>query len=128
MGRALHSSAEASPPDRGPFEQESRAAGAANGRRLRANWEIPIIDARRRIVGWTNIAPEYRGALLHHAEAERLVGGPVLCAYVQIEESHDANRAGAPPAWNGAWRCLGLCSERALSPKLGRALHTIELG
>jgi hypothetical protein len=127
MTRVSHSSADASSANGTPIEPEPRAAG--NGRRqLQANWEIPIIDAKRRIAGWTKLAPEYRGAMLFHAEAERLVGGTVLCAYVQIEDQHDASRAGAPAGWQGTWRCLALCSEKALSPKLERDLPTIELG
>ena len=85
------------------------------GRKVRAtastNMAIPIVDARRRIVGWTAITPELRGAALFQPEAERILGTPIVAMYVRIENPDDAQRAGAPPGWQGGWRCLALCSE-----------------
>lgn len=86
------------------------------GRKVRAtastNMAIPIVDAQRRIVGWTAITPELRGTSLFQPEAEGLLGTPIVAMYVRIEDAHDAQRAGAPAGWQGAWRCLALCSER----------------
>ena len=86
------------------------------GRKFRAaastNTAIPIVDAQRRIVGWTAITPELRGAALFQPDAERILGTPIVAMYVRIEDAHDAQRAGAPAGWQGAWRCLALCSER----------------
>lgn len=86
------------------------------GRKVRAtastNMAIPIVDAQRRIVGWTAITPERRGASLFQPEAEGLLGTPIVATYVRIEDPDDAQRAGAPPGWRGGWRCLALCSER----------------
>ena len=76
-------------------------------------WEIPIVDRRRRIVGWTAANPEIVGLTVSHPEAERLVGGEVVCAYVEIDEPALAQRAGAPAGWTQKWRCLGLCSRTA---------------
>jgi hypothetical protein len=86
------------------------------GRKLRAaastNMAIPIVDAQRRIIGWSGITPELRGATLFQPEAERILGTPIVAMYVRIEDPEDARRAGAPPGWQGGWRCLALCSER----------------
>lgn len=81
-----------------------------------SGWEIPIYDRERRLVGWTRQGPEFRGPRLHHPIAERLVGGPVLCTYVEIEDPADATRAGAPRDWKDPWRCLALCAEHASRP------------
>jgi len=90
--------------------QESRSTAAESPRPSLVRWEIPIIDGQRRLVGWTVNAPRYLGGLVHHPEAEKLIGGPIVGAYVQIEDADNAQRAGAPPNWKGPWRCLGLCS------------------
>ena len=75
------------------------------GRKVRAtastNMAIPIVDARRRIVGWTAITPELRGAALFQPEAERILGTPIVAMYVRIENPDDAQRAGAPPRLAG---------------------------
>ena len=77
-------------------------------------WEFPIFDRERRLVGWTREGPEFSGTTLRHPYAERLAGGTVLCAYVQIDDPAEAKRAGAPPDWNETWRCLGLCADVTL--------------
>lgn len=74
---------------------------------------IPIVGSGRKILGWTDKVPEFQGANLRHADAERLLSGPVSCAYVEIDNWADARRAGAPPEWNGPWRCLAICSDHA---------------
>jgi hypothetical protein len=78
---------------------------------------IPIVNARRQIVGWTDAAPQIYGYIVSHPDAERLIGKPIVCVYIRILNPDDALRAGAPRDWPGEWRCLALCSERALSPK-----------
>jgi len=77
-------------------------------------WEFPIFDRECRLVGWTRQGPEFSSTLLRHPYAERLAGGTVSCAYVQIEDPADAKRAGAPAGWKEPWRCLGLCADVAL--------------
>jgi hypothetical protein len=73
--------------------------------------QIPIVCDARKIVGWTSQVPEATGSALRHAEAERLLGGPISCVYVEIDNPHDALRAGAPPEWSGPWRCLAICRD-----------------
>ncbi len=75
--------------------------------------KIPIVRNGGQILGWTDQVPELQGANLRHADAERLLGGPVSCTYVQIDNRADARRAGAPPDWTGPWRCLAICSDHA---------------
>jgi hypothetical protein len=75
--------------------------------------QIPIIGGGGKILGWTDQVPELQGTNLRHAEAERLLGGAVSCTYVQIDNRADALRAGAPPGWNGPWRCLAICGDHA---------------
>ena len=72
--------------------------------------EFPIFDRESRLVGWTRRGPELNNTLLRHPYAERLVGGTVVCFYVEIDDPADAKRAGAPPGWREPWRCLALCS------------------
>lgn len=89
--------------------------------------QIPIVSDAGKILGWTDQVPELQGTNLRHAEAERLLGGPVSCTYVQIDNEADAQRAGAPKEWNGPWRCLAICSDHAgvgaNSPALGVGRH-----
>jgi hypothetical protein len=74
--------------------------------------EIPIIGSNRRIVGWTTTPPKYSSSNAEHAEAEKITGGPVAAAYVQIDDPADAQRAGAPRGWKDPWRCIAICSEQ----------------
>ena len=80
---------------------------------------IPIVGNGGGILGWTDKAPEYHGITLRHAEAEALLGRTISCGYIEIERPADAERAGAPPGWNGPWRCLALCGADAIG--VGRA-------
>ena len=89
-------------------------AVSRRGRRSRYPHEppkIPIIDASRRIVGWTSVAPEACGARLRHLEAESLTGGPVEAVYIELHSLADAVAAGAPLNWREPWRCLALAPE-----------------
>jgi hypothetical protein len=70
--------------------------------------QTPIVDERERIIGWTKTTPELYGAVVHHEQAERLVGGPVECAFIEIADKKAAAAAGAPIGWRGSWRCLAL--------------------
>jgi hypothetical protein len=72
--------------------------------------EFPIVDNRRRIVGWTRTVPHYIDGVLRHPEAEAILKGAVVAAYVEIQAPQEAVRAGAPAGWQGPWRCLGLCA------------------
>jgi hypothetical protein len=90
--------------------------------------QIPIVSASE-IIGWTEEIPEFFGSALRHAEAERLVGGEVRCVYVEIEDRAAARRAGAPPEWDGAWRCLALCSDRTIRrARAGDLMPVISIG
>jgi hypothetical protein len=80
---------------------------------------VPIVNDRSEIVGWTEKAPVVHGTMLCHEDAERLVG-PLAVLYVQIDNHGAAVRAGAPPDWNGPWRCLALCSDRIRPDALHR--------
>jgi hypothetical protein len=73
---------------------------------------IPIVDGLRRIVGWTDQGPQVIGLSLRHLEAESLLGGPVSCAYIELE-GENALAAGAPPTWRGPWRCVAIIDQRA---------------
>ena len=85
---------------------------------------IPIVGDAKRIVGWTDKVPRYHGTILRHPEAEALLGRAITCTYVEIDRGPDALRAGAPPDWNGPWRCLALCgADKALA-----ALYANEIG
>jgi hypothetical protein len=86
--------------------------------------QIPIIDANRRLVGWTGAAPRVENGVIRHATAERLVGGPIEGCYVKLLGADDGARAGAPSDWSGAWRCIALISEQAAAamPKDGQAI------
>ena len=93
--------------------QNAEKASASPRQRSHANHlraEIPSVDQRRRIVGWTRTSPERDPAspFMIHEEAQRLVGGPLACAYVQIMDRAGAARAGAPSGWDRPWWCLAL--------------------
>lgn len=89
---------------------------------------IPIVNAERRIVGWTEVIPEVFGAVLRHPEAERLVGGRIAAVYVEVLEPGDAVKAGAPRDWKGVWRCLALCSESIVrNMELTQAIPTVRV-
>src|ERR1041385_7101535 len=75
-----------------------------------ASMEIPIIDASRKIVGWTADDPEYSGGLLRHAKAERLLRGPIACTYLEIPNPLLQRRAGAPAGWSEPGQSLEICS------------------
>jgi hypothetical protein len=76
---------------------------------------VPIVNAQRQIVGWTDTLPENISATMRHPDAEKLVGGQVTAAFVGIDDPETAKRAGAPEDWKGTWRCIGLCSMAAFS-------------
>lgn len=86
---------------------------------------IPIVNDRREIAGWTDVQPKVFGSTLRHTEAERLVGGSIICVYVEIEDSATALQAGAPPGWQGQWRCLALCSARAVSAEANGSVFPV---
>ena len=81
-------------------------------RKQEARWQVPIVDENRRIVGWTSEGPEAGASGTRHAAAEKLIGGPVTCAYVQISDRRAAACAGAPADWNEPWRCLAIVALR----------------
>lgn len=83
--------------------RRSRRAGE-NGAPL-----IPIVDANQTIVAWTETAPVIEEGKLRHAAAERLLGGAIFCTQIALADPEDIRRAGGPPTWRGAWRCLALC-------------------
>ena len=92
-------------------EHAIAAAAPHQSRRLRtqsSRWQVPIVDRSCRIVGWTSASPETVGAILRHAEAEKLLGGPVTGIYVQIADPAAAERAGAPAGWDAPWRCIAI--------------------
>ena len=90
-------------------------------------WQIPIVDAERRIVGWTSEDPETLGSTVRHAAAEKIAGGSVTCAYVQISDRAAAERAGAPADWEGPWRCLAIIAERGAEQLRGTGTTLIEV-
>lgn len=74
--------------------------------------EVPIVDGKRRIIGWTSDAPTTVDATVRHPAAEKLAGGPVTCGYVRITDQDAARRAGAPADWSEPWQCLAIIGER----------------
>lgn len=77
-------------------------------RRREFGWQIPILGRDKRVIAWTDVNPEPRGGALAHPEAEKVLGGPVGCTYVEIRDLALAQKAGAPPDWSEPWRCLAL--------------------
>ena len=74
-----------------------------------SSWKIPIIDAQRRIVGWSDQPPILKGNDLRNPEAERLLAAPLGTVEIELTDPEDVRRAGAPLPWHGPWRCLALC-------------------
>lgn len=79
---------------------------------LHAHPKIPIVDRGLHVIGWTDTVPQILATTISHREAEKIVGGPVTCAYVEVA-GDNAIAAGAPHDWRGPWRCLALVDERA---------------
>ncbi len=90
----------------------NRRGRPSSGQSSAPGCQIPIVDHRLQIVGWTAQPPEFRDGALHHPEAERLVGDPIEPIYVEIYDAADARRAGAPAGWTKPWRCLALANQR----------------
>jgi len=75
---------------------------------------IPIVNAERNIVGWTDVAPAVVRNRLRHRDAERLLGGPIFCVEIMVSDRRQLARAGAPSGWRSSWRCLALCSDERI--------------
>lgn len=75
---------------------------------------IPIINAEREIVGWTDVPPAIERNRLRHSEAERLLGGPIFCTEIGLTDPRQAARAGAPRGWRATWRCMALCCDERI--------------
>ena len=92
--------------------QDAETAPAPRGRRRRlatAPGSIPIVGGAHEVVGWTDQAPVIENGRLRHAEAERVLGGPIFCTQVALTSPAEIMRAGGPANWTGPWRCLALC-------------------
>jgi hypothetical protein len=85
---------------------------------------IPIVNARREIVGWTETAPVVVRNRLRHRKAEQLLGGPIHCVEIALTDRQVAAQAGAPRGWRNAWRCMALCSDERIGSveQIGRFL------
>lgn len=85
---------------------------------------IPILNARREIVGWTEVAPVVVRNRLRHRQAERLLGGPIFCVEIALTAPRDLALAGAPRGWRDTWRCMALCSDERIGSveQIGRFL------
>lgn len=77
--------------------------------RSHGSWAIPIIDGKRRVVGWSDKQPILKGNDLRHPDAERLLGAPLGTVEIELTDPEDVRRAGAPSPWQGSWRCLAIC-------------------
>ena len=106
-------------------EKRSTAHGRHHRQSSQNTWQIPIVDRHRRIIGWTSEDPQLMADPLRvrHVQAEELVGGPVVCTYVQISDPAAARRAGAPPEWQQPWRCIALVSEKAATQRSDESLE-----
>jgi hypothetical protein len=93
--------------------QDAETAPAPRGRRRRlastTPGSIPIVGGAHEVVGWTERAPVIENGRLRHAEAERVLGGPIFCTQVALTSPAEIARAGGPANWTGPWRCLALC-------------------
>jgi len=87
---------------------------------------IPIVNRNRALIGWTATAPVVFDNRLRHAEAERLLRGPVICVEIALTDPVDLARAGAPRGWRSAWRCMALCCDEPIvgNRQLARFLAT----
>lgn len=85
---------------------------------------IPIVNAARTIVGWTDAAPVVVRNRLRHRKAERMLGGPIFCVEITLSDRRQMAQAGAPPGWRSTWRCLALCSDEHIGSveQIGRFL------
>jgi hypothetical protein len=85
---------------------------------------IPIVNAKREIVAWTDTAPVVVRNRLRHRQAERLLGGPIHCVEIALTDRKAALQAGAPRNWRDAWRCMALCSDERIGSveQIGRFL------
>lgn len=76
--------------------------------RRRSHWQIPILNREGRVVDWTDAPPQPSGRMLRHPEAEKILGGRIGCAFVEIVDRALAQKAGAPPQWDERWRCIAI--------------------
>lgn len=76
---------------------------------------IPIVNRDRALIGWTAEAPIVADNRLRHAEAERLLRGPVICIEIALTDPTHLARAGAPRGWRSAWRCMALCCDEPIA-------------
>jgi hypothetical protein len=85
---------------------------------------IPIVNASRVIVGWTDRDPVVVRNRLRHRTAERLLGGPIHSVEIVLTDRRQMAQAGAPPGWKSSWRCLALCSDERIGSleQIGRFL------
>ena len=85
---------------------------------------IPIVNAARAIVGWTDVAPVIVRNCLRHRKAERMLGGPIFCVEIVLGDRRQMAQAGAPCGWRSTWRCLALCSDERIGSieQIGRFL------
>jgi hypothetical protein len=91
-------------------------------------YEMPIVNAARKIVGWTRVNPVIRNGEVFHDEAQRLVV-PIITCYVDILDPVSAERAGTPRDWPMAWRCLAICSKGAIGrPEHGESAAVVTVG
>ena len=72
---------------------------------------IPIVNAARTVVGWTDVDPIVVRNRLRHRKAERMLGGPIHCVEIVLTDRREMAQAGAPPGWRSSWRCLALCCD-----------------
>lgn len=93
----------------------SAALGPSSSRRKSASireTRIPIVDATGTVVSWASEPPAVAGMSIRHPQAEALLGGEIDCAYLELRDPEAARAAGAPPGWNGPWRCLAIAKRR----------------
>lgn len=85
---------------------------------------IPIVNAARTVVGWTDVDPVVVRNRLRHAKAERLLGGPIHCVEIVLSDRSEMAQAGAPPGWSSTWRCLALSGDERVGSleRVGRFL------